>query len=63
VIWVEGKPNYFCEEDWTGQISLKRLRKLARGGYAVCPLGKQRAVEWVERSDTHRIVSDVSTRQ
>jgi hypothetical protein len=34
VIWVGGKWNYFCQEDWTGQISLKRLRKLAWSGDA-----------------------------
>src|ERR1700693_1329780 len=29
VIWVFGKPEYFFKGDWTGQISLIRLDKLA----------------------------------
>jgi hypothetical protein len=27
VIWVKSEPEYFCEEDWTGQISLIRHDK------------------------------------
>jgi len=29
VIWVGWKQKYFLREDWTGQISLKQLEKLA----------------------------------
>jgi hypothetical protein len=29
VIWVKSEPEYFCEGDWTTQISLIRLNKLA----------------------------------
>jgi hypothetical protein len=29
VIWVRGEAEYFCKADWTGQISLIRLDKLA----------------------------------
>lgn len=29
MIWVKRKANYFCEEDWTGQIRLKALQKIA----------------------------------
>jgi hypothetical protein len=28
VIWVERKPEYFCDEGWTGGIRLNCLRKL-----------------------------------
>jgi hypothetical protein len=28
VIWLGGKLEYFCDEGWTGQISLKCLDKL-----------------------------------
>jgi hypothetical protein len=28
VIWVGGEAEYFCERDWTGQITLKSLRKI-----------------------------------
>nr|HEV8009454.1 hypothetical protein [Bradyrhizobium sp.] len=27
VIWVKSEPEYFCEEDWTGSISLIRFNK------------------------------------
>jgi hypothetical protein len=27
VIWVRSEPEYFCEEDWTTQISLIQLNK------------------------------------
>jgi hypothetical protein len=27
VIWGGGEAEYFCERDWTGQITLKLLRK------------------------------------
>jgi len=27
VIWVKSEPEYFCEEDWTGSISLIWLNK------------------------------------
>jgi hypothetical protein len=27
VIWVKSEPEYFCEGDWTGSISLIRLNK------------------------------------
>jgi hypothetical protein len=30
VIWGSGEAEYFFERDWTGQISLKLLRKIAR---------------------------------
>jgi hypothetical protein len=30
VIWVRGEGNYFWEGDWTGGITLKTLKKLAR---------------------------------
>jgi hypothetical protein len=29
VIWVKRKQEYFCKGDWTGQISLKPLQKIA----------------------------------
>jgi hypothetical protein len=29
VIWANHEAEYFCEEDWTTQISLIRLKKLA----------------------------------
>jgi hypothetical protein len=29
VIWVRRKPIYFCKWDWTTQITLIRLNKLA----------------------------------
>jgi hypothetical protein len=34
VIWVSREADYFCGRDWTGQISLKLLEKIAhwRGG-------------------------------
>jgi hypothetical protein len=28
VIWVCGEADYFCERDWTGQITLKLLGKI-----------------------------------
>jgi hypothetical protein len=28
VIWVKREADYFCKRDWTGQISLKALRKI-----------------------------------
>jgi hypothetical protein len=27
MIWVKREGNYFCEADWTGQITLNRLDK------------------------------------
>ena len=30
VIWGSSEADYFCVRDWTGQISLKSLRKIAR---------------------------------
>jgi hypothetical protein len=30
VIWGAGEVEYFCGRDWTGQISLKLLRKIAQ---------------------------------
>ena len=27
VIWVERKPKYFCDRDWTGRIALIRFEK------------------------------------
>jgi hypothetical protein len=27
VIWVNGEAEYFCEEDWTTQITLIRFKK------------------------------------
>jgi hypothetical protein len=30
VIWGGCEAEYFCERDWTGQISLKSLQKIAR---------------------------------
>jgi hypothetical protein len=29
VIWGDGEANYFCDRDWMGQITLKRLKKIA----------------------------------
>jgi len=29
VIWVSAKEKYFCEQDWTAQISLNRLNNFA----------------------------------
>jgi hypothetical protein len=29
VIWVSAKGKYFCEQDWTAQISLNRLNNFA----------------------------------
>jgi hypothetical protein len=29
VIWVSREADYFCGRDWTGQISLKLLEKIA----------------------------------
>jgi len=29
VIWGRGEADYFCNRDWTGQIALKRLKKIA----------------------------------
>jgi hypothetical protein len=29
VIWVEREDKYFCRRDWTGQITLKPLQKIA----------------------------------
>ena len=28
VIWAENEPEYFCNDHWTGQISLIRQKKL-----------------------------------
>lgn len=30
VIWGEHEEEYFCARDWTGQITLKSLQKIAR---------------------------------
>jgi hypothetical protein len=30
VIWVRGEGNYFWRGDWTGQITLRTLKKLVR---------------------------------
>jgi hypothetical protein len=32
VIWVKSEPEYFCEGDWTTQITLESLGKLSSGG-------------------------------
>jgi hypothetical protein len=37
VIWVRWKQEYFCKGDWTGQISLKPLQKIAQMRRAISP--------------------------
>jgi hypothetical protein len=29
MIWIKREGNYFCDEDWTGQITLNRFSKSA----------------------------------
>jgi hypothetical protein len=40
LIWGSGEANYFLNEDWTGQITLKAFRKLvfARRAFSTKPL-------------------------
>jgi len=38
VIWVSREAEYFCERDWTGQITLKSLQKINFSRTrAICP--------------------------
>ena len=36
VIWVCGEAEYFCAEDWTGQIALNRFNKFAALRMRLC---------------------------
>jgi hypothetical protein len=56
VIWGGGEVEYFCGRDWTGQISLKLLRKIAqsrttdmrwRGLLGVLPPGDGGCRAWI----------------
>jgi hypothetical protein len=35
LIWGRGEAVYFCKRGWTGQISLKLLRKIAQARTAI----------------------------
>src|SRR6202034_2276012 len=41
VIWVRREGKYFCEEDWTGSIRLKRFNKLRCARRAARPNGSR----------------------
>jgi hypothetical protein len=44
VIWVSREALYFCADDWTGQISLKSLNKIARTRSAsLAPIDRRQA--------------------
>jgi hypothetical protein len=55
LILVSEKPKYFCERDWTGQISLIAFTKsdFWRRGYVLILPGKKRKMpcKWAEQSD------------
>jgi hypothetical protein len=39
VIWGGGEAEYFCGRDWTGQITLKSLRKIDFSRIGLLPDG------------------------
>jgi hypothetical protein len=41
VIWVKREARYFCGQDWTGQISLNRLRKIDFGRTSITRLKRR----------------------
>ena len=55
VIWGSGEADYFCVRDWTAQITLKLLRKIARPrtpppGKATKPISDQNSVGGLQRN-------------
>ena len=53
LIWGGSEAEYFCERDWTGQISLKLLRKIAQS--RIRPPGNRKFLDILEQKNTYLI--------